>query len=485
MRIINNFQINRSKSIIISKNYLISSISKFCNQKKYFFFLKYISDNLELSVKCLERQSKIILFKNFKNRQGKFNSKFKLKNIFISSIKFILIYFYLKLNTKKNNHIKKKMFELIVDDVNETTNYRKFLKLSNKFKTAYLTSFDFKSKKFFNLLNYKNLMLNDTTKLSFKVFFNLFFFTIIYSFKLRNNLFPFVEDFYKNYFKYENIFGQIISKYLIQDRHFNTNEIKNYLFKKHGGKYTAATQRNILQLNGIGMFIFCDILFTLGKKSAVDLRNYGGDVKTCVPVGSLAMEYNYYDMKKRKKNTLSSFDLLVFCSDHLSEMHSGYSSYYVDYYLHYEWIAKFAQKNPNVKIGLKMKRYIKDLKVKNIFSKLNNVKFIFMKDLSFANSYYYGENAKVICTWSSTLAYEFFGDNKACYFIDPGNRNISFLPNKNFIKKFKLPNYSIFEKTVLRNIFIKNRSTTKYKDYFCMNSKTTSQRIAKYLLNLK
>ena len=108
-----------------------------------------------------------------------------------------------------------------------------------------------------------------------------------------------------------------------------------------------------------------------------------------------------------------------------------------------------------------------------------------MKDLSFANSYYYGENAKVICTWSSTLAYEFFGDNKACYFIDPGNRNISFLPNKNFIKKFKLPNYSIFEKTVLRNIFIKNRSTTKYKDYFCMNSKTTSQRIAKYLLNLK
>ncbi len=484
MNIIKNFLIDRDKNIIVSKNYLISFIDKFCNQKKYLFFLKIISNKFDIPLNNLINQSKIILFKSFINREGKFKNKFALKNIFLSSLRLIFIFFYIKFNAK-NKSILQKKFDLIIDDVNQTTNHFKFLKLSKRLKTAYITNFDSKLKDFFYLMSYKNIIINNKEKISYIFFLKLFFFTALYSFKLKNNLFPFFEDFYKNYLKYDSLFSKVTSKYLLQESHFNTNEIKNYLFKKHGGKYTATTQRNILQLNGIGMFIFCDIIFTLGKKSAEDLNKLGGKVRSSVPVGSLAMEYNYYEKRKRKKNTSPAFDLLVFCSDHLGEIHSGYNSYYKDYYLHYKWIAKLAQENPNIKIGLKMKRYIKDKKVLNIFSDIKNVKFVFMKDLFFSNSYFYGEKAKVICTWSSTLAYEFFGDKKICYFVDPGNRNISFLPNKSFIKKYKLSNYDTFKKTILSSIFSRKKYNTRNNDFFCLNSRNTSQRIIKYLLSLK
>ena len=45
---------------------------------------------------------------------------------------------------------------------------------------------------------------------------------------------------------------------------------------------------------------------------------------------------------------------------------------------------------------------------------------------SYSDSYYLGQKAKALCTWSSTLAFEFLGDGRVSYFIDPQNKNISF-----------------------------------------------------------
>ena len=56
----------------------------------------------------------------------------------------------------------------------------------------------------------------------------------------------------------------------------------------------------------------------------------------------------------------------------------------------------------------------------------SNVKFLFDQG-SYSDSYYLGHKAKALCTWSSTLAYEFLGDGRVSYFIDPQNKNISFI----------------------------------------------------------
>ena len=72
----------------------------------------------------------------------------------------------------------------------------------------------------------------------------------------------------------------------------------------------------------------------------------GGKVFKKIPVGSLAMEYSFFNIKKKIKNRVKKFDLIVFCSDNLAPFHSGYHEYYNNFYKHYEWIRKFAKKFP-------------------------------------------------------------------------------------------------------------------------------------------
>ena len=46
--------------------------------------------------------------------------------------------------------------------------------------------------------------------------------------------------------------------------------------------------------------------------------------------------------KRKDENLFPSYDLVVFASDHNTNAHSGYNSYYKDYYMHYDWIRKFS-----------------------------------------------------------------------------------------------------------------------------------------------
>ena len=180
--------------------------------------------------------------------------------------------------------------------------------MTKKFKTIFFSSVDqtewqfADNKKKYNVFRfdrYKHCIKDEYIKNNIFIILKLFFTTLICSVNNKNNLFPIIDNIYKNYLIYESLFKQVKAKYLIQERHYNSNEIRNYLFKKNGGICCAITQKNILQFNGPGMFIFTDILFTLGKNSAEDLEILGGKVNKKVPVGSLAMEYSYHDLKKK------------------------------------------------------------------------------------------------------------------------------------------------------------------------------------------
>ena len=70
------------------------------------------------------------------------------------------------------------------------------------------------------------------------------------------------------------------------------------------------------------------------------------------------MELNYY--KRKDKNNLKKYDLLVFASDHNKMFHSGYDDYYSEYLKHFDWIKKFSIENPKFKIGIKLKHVVKD-----------------------------------------------------------------------------------------------------------------------------
>ena len=123
------------------------------------------------------------------------------------------------------------------------------------------------------------------------------------------------------------------------------------------------------------MFIYSDVVFSLGKETCKILEDLGGEVKEIHPVGSLFMEKNYFDRPKSSidLSKIQTFDLLVVAAPHVWSFISGYDRYYEDYYLHFEWIKKFAIENPDLKIGIKHKNKLENPKELKIFEKINNV----------------------------------------------------------------------------------------------------------------
>lgn len=473
MKKISSFQLNRDKNILVLLKDLKDSIKFFLRLNHIKIFIETLSSNLSFPKKILLREFEQIIFKNFENKYGKFSSKFYLRNTFFSSFKFLLISIFIILNSKKIKKITKT--KLIVDDIDQNNIPDRFFPLSQKIDTIFISTHKLKKKfKYFIFKKY----LNCSTHISFisnpKKIFQIYLFTFFYSLKSGNNLFPFVIEIIKSIAKYETIFSTIKADFTIQERHYNTSVLKNFIFKKKGGKYNTVIQKNILQINGIGMYVDTDIFFSLGNLTATNIQKLGGKVKKIIPVGSLFMEYNFHSRKE--KNSLDSYDILVFASDHNKIFHSGYNNYYRQYLVHYDWIKKFALKFPYYKIGIKLKKIITDEKVIRKLAEIKNIKFLFDKG-TYSDSYFFGQKSKAICTWSSTLAYEFLGFGRISFFVDPKNQNISFIPNDKHVLKFKLNSYDKFEKNLLIQInepskrFLNNK---REGNNFCLKSNKVS-----------
>ena len=470
-------RLNRDKKITQLLKDLKKHISKESSKKHIKHYCKKLSLHLDIPPKILKNEIKILLFKNFENQHGKFKDFFSFKYVLFYSIKFIAITLFIIFFSKKYNK-KKKYFDLIIDDIDKFNTTKRFFNLINLVKTKFIsTNKNYKEKNFYYFNNYRSISSNILfIKYPWRLV-EIFFITLYGSIMSRNNLFPISIEFIKTISKYRTIFNEINSKYIIQERHYNSSELKNYIFKDMGGKFSCVTQKNILQMNGVGMYVHSDVFFSLGKETARHLRKYGGKVSKIVPVGSLAMELNYFNRKKT--NNLKKFDLLVFASDHDKVFHSGYNTYYFDYMIHFDWIEKFAKEFPGYKIGIKLKHVIRDKNVINKFKNIKNVKFLLDRKY-LSDSYLYAHKAKSLCTWSSTLAFEFLGQGRTVYFCDPNFKNVSFLPNDSYIKKFKIGNYQIFKRKILNQIRYKKFrffNNTKLQNDFCLKSSNVSQNI--------
>ena len=147
---------------------------------------------------------------------------------------------------------------------------------------------------------------------------------------------------------------------------------------------------------------------------------------------------------------------------------------------------KFAIKFPKYNIGIKLKKVITDQVVVQKFKDIQNVNFLFDRG-SYSDSYYLGQKAKALCTWSSTLAFEFLGNGRVSYFIDPQNKNISFIPNEKHLLKFKLNSYKKFENNLLIQIQKPSKRILRNKkesNNFCLKSDKVSINIYKNLKKL-
>ena len=480
---IQDFILRRDKSIETLNKELKEFIKNFTNIRELTILLNWISSQTKISKTSLVSDTEIFVFKQFINSKGKFNKVFDLKNILIDSLKYLLFFSYIRFFSKKK--VQEVKCELCVDDISVGTSPDRFEIINKLCETIFISNIklDKKYKTFF-FNKYFNSILSPTTCNNYLFYIRLFFKTLAYSVKIRVNLFPLITRLILTYIKYETVFNSVKAKFLIQERHYGTSAIKNEIFHKYGGKISSVIQKNILQINGPGMYINSDILFSLGDQTANNLEKFGGKIIKIVAVGSLFMEREFYNRKD--KNTFKQYDLLVFASNHDGDAHSGYDSYFNDYYTHFEWIKKFSEDFPQFEICIKLKKILSDQKVSGLFKNTKNVNIVLDTTKEKSDTYFIADKAKALCTWSSTLGYEFIGSGKECYFVDPNLKNTGFIPNEDFILPAKVKSYEEFKNRIKSKIIgNKDQRILVNKKSFCHPSDKVSKKILENLRKLE
>ena len=476
---IQDFFLDRSKSLKVLNQELRNFIKSFINNHEINLLLFWISSNINISTSSLKSDTEIFLFKQFINAKGKFNKSFSLKKIFIDSIKFLLIFFYIRFfSTKKNDEFK---CELCIDDISDGTSPDRFDEINYLCDAIFISSSKLNKKyKTFIFKKYFKCIIGQDTCNNYIFYLKLFFKILVSSIKINVNLFPLITRLILTYIRYETVFNKVKAKFLIHERHYGTSAIKNEIFHKYGGKISSVIQKNILQMNGPGMYINTDLLFALGENTAQHAKELGGNIQIIVPVGSLFMERELH--KRNEKNDFPSYDLMVFSSNHIGNDHSGYNSYFEDYYTHFYWIKKFAEECPNLNICIKLKKILTDNKVDKIFDNCKNVHIILDKSDKNSDTYFIADKAKALCTWSSTLGFEFIGYGKECYFLDPNLKNIGFIPNDEYILPAKVKSYVEFKNKIISKLKGEvNEKILVNKEKFCFPSENVSIKILKTL----
>ncbi len=472
--ILNNFRLDKKFDAKKNSELLIKFTNKFLSTQYMTTNLKIISYKINIPNDILQKECKHYLQYNFDNKTGKYNSSFLYLNAIKDFFRFIFFFIWIIFFSKKNNDTKK-IYDLIVDDLDHEHSIKTFKELEKYFPQVLLITTLKKFNKKNNYLffdRYKNLNFKIGFKFCYDYFIYLPFKILYLSLKSQNNLFGINLHILKIYFKYSSIFKSNRSKFLLQERYYRSSSLKNYLFKDYGGKNTFLTQRVLGIYSSFGMFVNCDYFLSLGKKTADIIYNQDSEIKKITPIGSLSIYQNYFN-SPNELDEITSYDLLDIES-RMANFNDVYDTFWNDWYVKFSWLAKFSARNPNLNIAIKIrpehKNAMENINIKNTL-KNSNVKIIDGSEYGFKfNTYHYAFKAKSLCTWISTLGCEMIGHGKKCFYINPNFKNTSY-KDFSILDKFTIHNYQSFEEKILDQINNPNKNFEDYKkDDYCMKS---------------
>ena len=464
-------------------------INEFSDREDLEKFYTYFKSKYNLPKFVIKQTLKQYLAKSYLLKSAKFKKNLELKNIPISILKYsALIYgfFFFKRNKKNNN------FKIIVDYIASSIELKRFTKLINLFgdknvlcisRDVEIKENEFSNFKIYNLKKFRDINILYLIKSAFFELFYGIWLVLYISLKMRVNLLPISLHIIYNYLSFKSLFDSYKAKLLIQEKHYNTEPIKNYLFKKSGGILTSSLQKNIIQAHPIFFYIDIDKLFTLGESEYERVFEYGGRVGSIEPVGSLFMEYYWFNKKKEIKK---EYDIVIIGSNtsNAYERLDSYSNFMEDFYSLYKWIVKFSEEHLNLSIALihhasAGRDFVEEKILEN--SKIN----ILNKNL---NTYEVAFSSKIAINFGSTMGYELNAHDLPTFFVDPAMRD-SFLPKygNNCLDKMRLRTYEEFKNT-LENA-LENQETFTFsqinRNKLCINSMNVSNQIYKSLITEK
>ena len=476
MKLFNNFYLDKKKELLYQFKFILQNIEKILKEQYFITFKSKLSILTNLPERIIDQELKLFLTSNFDFEQGKFKDLFKLKKIFIHSLIFFAKLFYIIIFTKQKK--KQENHDLIIDDVT-SAEVPLLGSLLENFK-SYLLIGKFELKNKYNYIKQPSLKYYDKKLvfgLLYKIFI-IFFYTLKISIKEKINLIPFLTFILFRFLKYESLFSCYISKFLLQTRPTMRSSVRNYLFKKNGGKVSGCIQKSLKVYGGWDVFHDTDILFSSGEGSFINDSFLGNRIKKVVPVGSLSLEQHWH---KTKKNKTLTFDVVNLGCNILSNFKDILKdkNFDKDYYEQFIWMVKLSKKFPKLRISIKHHASLKlhdNKEIKIIES--SNVKRIIKDETNDKNkSYNFAFQSKFVCTWCSIAAYELISLGKPCFFLDPNGKNESFFQNDSINNFWRIKSYDELERRVVELVFEKKDINIKNSNYFCLESQNVSKRI--------
>lgn len=483
-----NYSHDREAHYKVTADELFNLINNYTDQKQLLGIYKYFEQKYQIPANVVKQTIRQYISRSYILKSGKFNSKLRVKNIFGSIIKkygaLLYAFFFIKIKQK----VKK--FELIIDYINSQKEMERWEKLLNIFgreKVLCITrELNLKKKfpkyQFYNKKILRGINLFDLFKtLANELLFGIWIILRV-SIKTKVNLFPVTFNILHDYLTFKCLFKLNKAKYIIQEKHYGTEPVKNYLFKKFGGVASTSIQKNIIANEPIFFYMDLDILFSLGKNSFGTAYEYGGRIDKVHPVGSLFMERGWFDQKRKIKQKYDLVILGINTSNAIRRLDS-FNKFMDDHYSLYRWAAKFSIENPKYKIvSIQHTSSGNDKIIEKILLESN----VDILDKNI-NSYEIAFASNCAITYGSTMGYELNAHNKKTLFIDPGFRCM-FLPEKGleYIDNLRVDTYAKFN-IMIKDIIENRKVNNLFKDsheYLCLESSNVSKSIYNKLVKI-
>ena len=452
------------------------------------YIYKHFSKFYFIPKEIIRLDIKRYLSNNYSFSECQFNKKFNITHI----IKYTFIYygFFLAsiLRSKKSLNPPKK-YDLIIEWVASNIELKRFERLIDYFKkeNVLVVTVNKLEESDYNLIyrpKGKYFDFKEITRISLiEIFFGYFVFLWL-SIILRTNLFPIVLNLVWQYIYYFSIFNNYKSKYCIQERHYQTSAIKNYLFKHFKGKYSTTIQKNIIPRGHSSSYYSSDVFFYLGNKTAERAIEQGSALDKVVATGSLFSEYYWFGNNYKNGTLEKKYDIINIGGNALGVIGGPFDindNHIKNYYEHFEWLANLSKENPQLNIGIiHHGGEPADEKEMEIIGNTNIVRI----DTAI-NSYKIAFQSKCVVTFASTMGYELLAHGLPTFFLDPKGENSQFLPENSLLDKWRITNYNNFKNTINSLLSREGNYENPKMDLndLCLNSEKTSKNIYKWLIN--
>lgn len=471
------FKLDQSPNSYNNFFLLKKEIENIVNSKEFTKLKNELSLFTDISQRNLELKLKNIILNKynfFGKKKGIFDIKFSYLKSTISFISILLIIIHNVIFPKK----KIEFFNLVIDNIESKNALNPFRKLISKIdnclvitRSKYFCKNEPLRSKNSNILNYSfNILKGKNIKLLY-LSLNL----LRLSFKYDINLIYFFTKIFWTYYKFSNVFSSYRSNFLLNSRLYHACPIKNFLFKKYGGKKIFCLQFHIAE-STLSAFSDQDVLLTFGNEnfSQKKIINLGGNINNSIACGSPRMEYSLNNYNKNKKD-FKKIDILIVGLNITNWMATSKKIEEI-YYEQINWLTRLSNKFVNLKFVYKHHDYFRGDKKEERILKNSRIKMV-IKDKYF-NSYDYLINSELVFSFGSTMILESLGLGKSSFFLDPDLKNTTFFESLDYLKKFRLKSYDEVENIIKKKFITKDLKSAAFKtDHFCLPSKNSSDRI--------